>query len=336
MRSFERLGYIADRSLATAVYLITKLRKPLLIEGHAGLGKTEVAKVLASLLGTELIRLQCYEGLDVSSAVYEWNYQKQLLAIKIQEGTGQTVEEKERHIFSREFLLERPLLKSILAQDASPVLLIDEIDRADEAFEAFLLELLSDFQISVPEMGTIRARHIPYVILTSNRTRELSDALKRRCLYHWIDYPSFEKEMRIVRARLPGIEEDLSTQVVRFVQAVRVLDLDKPPGVAETLDCAQAVVSLGKHHLDAQAIEDTLGCVVKSMEDVAKLRAAGDRQTRAPELAGVAGAYDASRTIRSPRSLDCRILPLRQKSRSGRAPGPDNHGPRSSQDNQSH
>jgi MoxR-like ATPase len=275
MRSFERLGYIADRSLATAVYLITKLRKPLLIEGHAGLGKTEVAKVLASLLGTELIRLQCYEGLDVSSAVYEWNYQKQLLAIKIQEGTGQTVEEKERHIFSREFLLERPLLKSILAQDASPVLLIDEIDRADEAFEAFLLELLSDFQISVPEMGTIQARHIPYVILTSNRTRELSDALKRRCLYHWIDYQSFEKEMRIVRARLPGIEEELSTQLVRFVQAVRVLDLDKPPGVAETLDCAQAVVSLGKHHLDAQAIEDTLGCVVKSMEDVAKLSAVG-------------------------------------------------------------
>jgi MoxR-like ATPase len=202
MRSFERLGYIADRSLATAVYLITRLRKPLLIEGHAGLGKTEVAKILAAMLGTQLIRLQCYEGLDVSSSVYEWNYQKQLLAIKIQEGTEQTVEEKERHIFSREFLLERPLLKSILAQDASPVLLIDEIDRADEAFEAFLLELLSDFQISVPELGTIQARHIPYVILTSNRTRELSDALKRRCLYHWIDYPSFEKEMRIVCA--PG------------------------------------------------------------------------------------------------------------------------------------
>jgi MoxR-like ATPase len=275
MRSFERLGYIADRSLATAVYLITKLRKPLLIEGHAGLGKTEVAKVLASLLGTELIRLQCYEGLDVSSAVYEWNYQKQLLAIKIQEGTGQTVEEKERHIFSREFLLERPLLKSILAQDASPVLLIDEIDRADEAFEAFLLELLSDFQISVPEMGTIQARHIPYVILTSNRTRELSDALKRRCLYHWIDYPSFEKEMRIVRARLPGIEEELGMQVVQYVQAVRGLDLVKPPGVAETLDCAQAVASLGSRRLDAATIEETLGCVAKSMEDVAKLRAEG-------------------------------------------------------------
>jgi MoxR-like ATPase len=275
MRNFERLGYITDRSLATAVYLITRLRKPLLIEGHAGLGKTEVAKVLASLLGTQLIRLQCYEGLDISSSVYEWNYQKQLLAIKIQEGTGQTVAEKERHIFSREFLLERPLLKSILAQDESPVLLIDEIDRADEAFEAFLLELLSDFQISVPEMGTIHARHIPYVILTSNRTRELSDALKRRCLYHWIDYPSFEKEMRIVRARLPGIEEELSTQVVRYVQAVRGLDLEKPPGVSETLDCAQAVVSLGKRRLDAQVVEETLGCVAKSMEDVAKLRAAG-------------------------------------------------------------
>ena len=273
--SFERLGYIADRSLATAVYLITRLRKPLLIEGHAGLGKTEVAKVLASILNTQLIRLQCYEGLDVSSSVYEWNYQKQLLAIKIQEGTGQTVEEKERHIFSREFLLERPLLKSILAQDASPVLLIDEIDRADEAFEAFLLELLSDFQISVPEMGTIQALHIPYVILTSNRTRELSDALKRRCLYHWIDYPSFEKEMRIVRARLPGIEEELSTQIVRFVQGVRGLDLEKPPGVAETLDCAHAVISLGKRRLDAGVIEHTLGCVAKSMEDVARLRAAG-------------------------------------------------------------
>ncbi len=275
MRSFERLGYIADRSLATAVYLITKLRKPLLIEGHAGLGKTEVAKILAAMLGTQLIRLQCYEGLDVSSSVYEWNYQKQLLAIRIQEGTQQTIEEKERHIFSREFLLERPLLQSILAQDASPVLLIDEIDRADEAFEAFLLELLSDFQISVPELGTIQARHIPYVVLTSNRTRELSDALKRRCLYHWIDYPSFEKEMRIVRARLPGIEEELGRQVVRYVQATRQLDLAKPPGVAETLDCAQAVVTLGSQRLDAEVIEATMGCVAKSMEDAAKLKAAG-------------------------------------------------------------
>jgi MoxR-like ATPase len=275
MRNFERLGYIADRSLATSLFLITKLRKPLLIEGHAGLGKTEVAKVLATMLGTELIRLQCYEGLDASSAVYEWNYQKQLLAIKIQEGAPQTIEEKERYIFSREFLLERPLLKSILAQEASPVLLIDEIDRADEAFEAFLLELLSDFQISIPEMGTIQARHTPYVILTSNRTRELSDALKRRCLYHWIDYPTFEKEMRIVRTRLPDIEEELSKQTVRFVQAVRKLDLEKPPGVAETLDCVQAVALLGKHQLSTEVIEETMGCVAKSMEDGSRLRAAG-------------------------------------------------------------
>jgi MoxR-like ATPase len=275
LRKLEQVGYIADRSLATSLFLITKLRKPLLIEGHAGLGKTEVAKVLAGMLGTELIRLQCYEGLDTSSAVYEWNYQKQLLAIKIQEGAAQTVEEKERYIFSREFLLERPLLKSILAQEASPVLLIDEIDRADEAFEAFLLELLSDFQVSIPEMGTIQAKHIPYVILTSNRTRELSDALKRRCLYHWIDYPSFEKEMKIVRKRLPGIEEELSKQTVHFVQAVRKLDLEKPPGVAETLDCVRAVALLGKHQLSVDVIEATMGCVAKSMEDGAKLRAAG-------------------------------------------------------------
>lgn len=272
---FERLDYIADRSLATAIYLAAKLRKPILIEGHAGLGKTEVAKVLAAFLGTRLIRLQCYEGLEVSSAVYEWNYQKQLLAIKIEERSDQSVEEKERHIFSREFLLERPLLQSILVEDASPVLLIDEIDRADEAFEAFLLELLSDFQISIPELGTIRAKHVPYVVLTSNRSRDLSDALKRRCLYQWIDYPSFEKEMRIVRAKLPGIEEELAGHVVRYVQAVRQLRLSKPPGVAETLDCAQALVALGKCRLDAEGVEETLGCVTKSVEDSAKITAAG-------------------------------------------------------------
>ena len=275
IQSFEQLGYVTDRALATAVYLAMKLHKPLLIEGHAGLGKTEVAKVLAAMLGTRLIRLQCYEGLDVGAAVYEWNYQKQLLAIKIQEKTEQTVEEKEKHIFSKEFLLERPLLQSILAEEASPVLLIDEIDRADEAFEAFLLELLSDFQISVPEMGTLKAKHIPYVILTSNRTRELSDALKRRCFYHWIDYPDFEKELRIVRARLPGVEETLGRQVVRFVQAARQLDLTKPPGVTETLDCALSAMSLGKHELDIQTVEETLGCITKSMEDTAKLKSAG-------------------------------------------------------------
>ena len=275
IQRFEQLGYVTDRALATAVYLVTKLQKPLMIEGHAGVGKTEVAKVLAAMLQTRLIRLQCYEGLDVNSAVYEWNYQKQLLAIKIEEKTEQTVEEKEKHIFGKEFLLERPLLQSILADDASPVLLIDEIDRADEAFEAFLLELLSDFQITVPEMGTIKAKYVPYVILTSNRTRELSDALKRRCFYHWIDYPSFEKEMKIVRARLPGIEEELGVQVVRFVHAVRQLDLTKPPGVTETLDCAQSAMSLGKHRLDVELVEETLGCVAKSQEDVAKLKAAG-------------------------------------------------------------
>lgn len=275
IKGFEGLGYVTDRALATSVYLVIKLHKPLLIEGHAGLGKTEVAKVLAAMLRTRLIRLQCYEGLDVSSAVYEWNYQKQLLAIKMQEETEQTIEEKERHIFSKEFLLERPLLQSILADQAAPVLLIDEIDRADEAFEAFLLELLSDFQISVPEMGTIKAKHIPYVILTSNRTRELSDALKRRCFYHWIDYPSFEKELKIVRVRLPGVAEELGRQVVRFVQATRELDLAKPPGVTETLDCAMSAMSLGKHQLDVQTVEETIGCVTKSMEDTAKLKAAG-------------------------------------------------------------
>ena len=275
IQSFEQLGYVTDRALATSVYLAMKLHKPLLIEGHAGLGKTEVAKVLAAMLGTRLIRLQCYEGLDVGAAVYEWNYQKQLLAIKIQEKTEQTVEEKEKHIFSKEFLLERPLLQSILAEEASPVLLIDEIDRADEAFEAFLLELLSDFQISVPEMGTLKAKHIPYVILTSNRTRELSDALKRRCFYHWIDYPDFEKELWIVRARLPGVEEALGRQVVRFVQAARQLDLTKPPGVTETLDCALSAMSLGKHELDIQTVEETLGCITKSMEDAEKLKSAG-------------------------------------------------------------
>jgi MoxR-like ATPase len=269
---FERLGYVTDRSLATAVYLVTELRKPLLVEGHAGLGKTEIAKVLASFLGTRLIRLQCYEGLDVSSAVYEWNYQKQLLAIKIEEKSKKTVEEKERHIFSREFLLERPLLESILAKDASPVLLIDEIDRADEAFEAFLLELLSDYQITIPEMGTLRAKHVPYVVLTSNRSRDLGDALKRRCLYQWIDYPSLDKEMKIVRTRLPHIEEQLARQVVEYVQSVRGLNLSKPPGVAETLDCAEAFLTLGKSQVDEQTIELTLGCISKSVEDGVKIR----------------------------------------------------------------
>ncbi|HEU5412273.1 MAG TPA: MoxR family ATPase [Candidatus Angelobacter sp.] len=275
VRGFENLGYITDPALATVIFLGVKLGKPVLLEGHAGLGKTEVGKVLAAFLGTRLIRLQCYEGLDVNSAVYEWNYQKQLLAIKIEEGTSETVEEKEKHIFSREFLMERPLLQAIQAEDISPVLLVDEVDRADEAFEAFLLELLSDFQISIPELGTIRSRHVPFVILTSNRSRELSDALKRRCLYHWIEYPSLEKELQIVTARLPGIEEELGRQVVNFVQATRKLHLSKSPGVAETLDWAQALMSLDRHKLDVPSAEATLGCLSKSVEDAAKIKAAG-------------------------------------------------------------
>lgn len=280
-RGFEQLGYICDRALAVTLFLLIKLGKPILLEGHAGLGKTEVAKVLAAFLNTRLIRLQCHEGLDVNSAVYEWNYQKQLLAIKIQEGSGKSVEEKEKHIFGREFLLERPLLQAVLEQKESPVLLIDEVDRADEAFEAFLLELLSDFQITIPEMGTIRARHIPYVVLTSNRSRELSDALKRRCLYHWIEYPTLEKELRIVAARLPGIEQELANQVVRFVQAARKLNLNKAPGVAETLDWAQALIVLEKNRLDAATVDETLGCLSKAVEDTGRIRAAGIKKLMA-------------------------------------------------------
>lgn len=268
LESLEEHGYVADTSLATAVFLLLKLQKPLLIEGHAGVGKTEVAKVLASSLQTDLIRLQCYEGLDVSSAVYEWNYQKQLLAIKIQQGTDATVEEKEKHIFGPEFLLKRPLLKAITADSAAPVLLIDEIDRADEEFEAYLLELLSDFQISIPEMGTLRPNHVPHIVLTSNRTRELSDALKRRCLYHWIDYPTLDKELRIVFKRIPNIERELAAQIVKFIQVVRLKHLSKPPGVAETLDWAAALLSLEKRSLNEETVAQTLGCILKSNEDI--------------------------------------------------------------------
>src|SRR5450631_2901431 len=271
----EREGYVTDRAVATSVYLSTTLGKPLLVEGHPGVGKTDIAKVLARVLDGDLIRLQCYEGLDANTALYEWNYPKQLLHIKLDERSERSVGQREADIFSEAFLLKRPLLQAITHQGRPPVLLIDEVDRADEEFEAFLLEVLSDFQVTIPELGTVKAKHRPYVVLTSNRTRELSDALKRRCLYHWIDYPSFEKEMRIVRKRLPGIEEELAKQTVHFVQAVRKLDLEKPPGVAETLDCVRAVALLGQHRLSADVIEETLGCVAKSMEDGAKLRAAG-------------------------------------------------------------
>jgi len=275
LRGFEELGYIADRALATVVYLLCHVGTPVLLEGETGLGKTEVAKALARFLGAPLIRLQCYEGLDVNSAVYEWNYQKQLLAIKLQESTPKSVEEKEKFIFGPDFLLERPLLQAVRAKSVSPVLLIDEVDRADEAFEAFLLELLSDFQVSIPELGTIRAKHPPYVVLTSNRSRELSEALRRRCLYHWIEYPSLEKELKIVAARLPGIEGELSRQVVGFVQALRGIHLRRSPGVAETLDWAQSLMALNQHSLDQATVEGTLGCLAKSLEDTEQIRSAG-------------------------------------------------------------
>jgi MoxR-like ATPase len=269
------LGYVADRALGTAIYLLLKLGKPLLIEGHAGVGKTEAAKALAAILETELIRLQCYEGLDLNSSVYEWNYQKQLLAIKIQEGSDKTVEEKENYIFGSSFLLKRPLLQSILSEEKAPVLLIDEIDRADEAFEAFLLELLAEFQITIPELGTIQAKKAPHVLLTSNSSRDLSDALKRRCLYHWIDYPDLAKELEIVRVRLPDIGDDLSSEVVRFVHTIRDLNLAKPPGVAETLDLSRSLMLLEQTKLDRAAAEETLGCILKSSDDLAKVRSEG-------------------------------------------------------------
>jgi len=276
------IGYVMDRSLATAIYLLLRLGKPLLIEGHAGVGKTEAAKVLASILGTELIRLQCYEGLDVNSAVYEWNYQKQLLAIKLQESSDRQLRDLEARIFGTDFLLQRPLLKSISREEKSPVLLVDEIDRADEAFEAFLLEVLGEFQISIPELGTIKATKPPYVILTSNGARELSDALKRRCLYHWIDYPSFEKEMDIVQARLPGIGTELGAQVVRFLHSLRKMSLSKIPGVAETLDLTRALMLLEKTNLDAETANRTIGCLIKSADDLIKVREEGFNKLLAP------------------------------------------------------
>jgi MoxR-like ATPase len=262
-------GYIADRDLATALWLMDMLHRPLLLEGEAGVGKTEVARALAGLHGTRLIRLQCYEGLDQNAALFEWNYQRQLLAIKVRE--GDTPDAIEEHIFSQRFLLERPLLAAI-RQERPPVLLIDEIDRADEEFEAFLFEILSDFQISIPELGTVTARTIPHVILTSNGTRELSDALRRRCLYHYVEFPDVDREARILLARLPGIDAGLAQQIATMVEAIRKEDLRKTPGVAETLDWAAALMGLGVKRLnqDPEAVFETLICLVKTAEDKAR------------------------------------------------------------------
>jgi MoxR-like ATPase len=268
-----KADYIADRSLATVLYLALRMGRPLFVEGEAGVGKTEIAKVLATTLGRRLIRLQCYEGLDVSAAVYEWNYGAQMIAIRLAEAEGEGDRTRIEHdVFSERFLIKRPLLQA-LEPDSSgpPVLLIDEIDRTDEAFEAFLLEVLADFQVTVPELGTVKAAHPPIVVVTSNRTREVHDALKRRCLYHWVGYPSAERELKILRAKVPGIAKKLSEQVVAFVQALRKEDLFKSPGVAETLDWAGALTELDVVALDPATVSNTLGVLLKYQDDIARL-----------------------------------------------------------------
>jgi MoxR-like ATPase len=269
--------YVADRGLATAAYLALKLQRPLFLEGEPGVGKTEIAKVMADLLGTELIRLQCYEGLDVNQAVYEWNYTRQMLHIRLLESRGERASEAE--LFGKEYLLERPLLQAIeRSKTQRPVLLIDEIDRSDEEFEAFLLEILSDFQITIPEIGTIKAVQPPVVVLTSNRTREVHDALKRRCLYYWIDYPSFEKEYDIVRAKLPHAAEQLAEQVTYFIQELRQQDLYKIPGVAETLDWTAALVALDAQALSVEVVENTIGVILKYQDDIEKVNGETTKQ----------------------------------------------------------
>jgi MoxR-like ATPase len=264
----EREHYVTDRGIATAVYLAMTLRKPLLVEGHPGVGKTDIAKVLSRAMGAELIRLQCYEGLDATTALYEWNYPKQLLHIKLEERGEHSIAEQEAAIFSEPFLLKRPLLQAITHTGRPPVLLIDEVDRSDEEFEAFLLEVLSDFQVTIPEIGTIVATQTPAVVLTSNRSRELSEALRRRCLYLWIDYPSLEKELRIVRAKVPGIAERLAAEVAAFMQSLRRMRLAKTPGVAESLDWATALATLHADHLDDEVVRETLGCFLKDESDL--------------------------------------------------------------------
>ena len=263
-------GYISDKQIVMSVYLAMQLNKPLLIEGPAGVGKTEIAKVMANALDTQLIRLQCYEGLDAYHALYEWNYQRQILQLKMMEEMGKSVEEKEKTIFGEDFLLKRPLLEAITYTEKAPVLLIDEIDRAEEEFESFLLEVLSDWQITIPEIGTIQAAHIPHVVVTSNRVRELSEALRRRCLYLWIDYPDYDKELAIVQSKVPDIDERLATEICKFMQVVRQQKLAKVPGIAETLDWATALASLHFDHLEPSVVEETLGVVLKDWQDIRK------------------------------------------------------------------
>ncbi|MCZ6694834.1 MAG: MoxR family ATPase [Bacteroidetes bacterium] len=264
-------GYVTDEKIVMSILLAMKLGKPLLVEGPTGVGKTEIAKVMALAFNTQLIRLQCYEGLDATHALYEWNYQKQLLHLKLEEGGDKSVEEKENTIFGDRFLMKRPLLQAI-TQDKAPVLLIDEVDRADEEFESFLLEVLSDWQITIPESGTIKAKQIPHVVVTSNRMRELSDALRRRCLYLWIDYPDFDKELSIVKSKAPDIDQKLAIQICKFMQEVRRLRLEKVPGVAETIDWALALASLHLTHLDKNVVEDTMGLILKDWQDIRHLQ----------------------------------------------------------------
>jgi MoxR-like ATPase len=273
-KALEAHHYIADKGLSVAVFLALKLGRPLLLEGEPGVGKTEIVKVLAQMLSTRLIRLQCYEGLDISSAVYEWDYARQMMQIRLMEATGERDQERVRHeVFGTEFLLKRPLLQALESVDGrAPVLLIDELDRADEEFEAFLLEFLSDWQITVPEVGTLRAERPPVVVITSNRTREIHDALKRRCMYYWIDYPSFEKEYRIVREKVPGVPEKLAQQAVAFVQELRKQDLYKAPGVAETLDWVSSLMALDQTALSITVIEETMGVLLKYQDDVLKAK----------------------------------------------------------------
>lgn len=273
-------GYVADRALATVLFLSLRMQRPLFLEGEAGVGKTEIAKVLAETLGRRLIRLQCYEGLDISSAVYEWNYAAQMIEIRMEEASGKVDRsEMERNVFSEKYLIRRPVMDALTGEKgAAPVFLIDELDRTDEAFEAFLLEILSDFQVTVPELGTIKAEEPPIVVITTNRTREIHDALKRRCLYHWVDYPDAERELEIVRRKVPRANEMLSAEIVRFVQKLREIELFKVPGVAETIDWAGALTELDKVALDPETVSDTIGVLLKYQDDIARIESGEGRR----------------------------------------------------------